>query len=681
MKKGYLILVGLISSYFSYAQSNTPELTDSIRNLKEVVVTATKVPTSGKALPYASALVNEKTLKTFQYRTTPEALSGVTGLFIQKTNHGGGSPFLRGLTGNQILILVDGIRLNNATFRYGPNQYLNTIDVYALFKIEVVKGTGSVQYGSDAMGGVIQVFTKEPGFSTKPKLNASATLKTISQKMEFTSHGEVGFESKKLGILVAATFRDFGDLVGGDTTGKQWPSGYKENAFNGKIKYQLSPLLLVSAAYQYMQQRDVNLYHKVELENFEYYTFSPQERQMGYLKFERTVKNKILKKIIFNSSFQQNLETRNYHKKNNIARFTESDKVKTIGLTLDFITSISENWTSNGGIEFYHDKVNSKKEQTILTSGANTLLRGLYPDNSNSSNISIYTLHHIKIKKLVIESGLRYNHYQIQIKDTAIGEFSLNTVKLSPSSLVGNLGLIMSVSKNQQLYFSFSTCYRMPNIDDMGTLGLVDFRYEIPAYNLQPEKTYNYEIGYHGSFQKLKTSICAYYMHLNNLVTRIQVPGAQVGGYKVYIKENSQSSYIYGSEAALEYQLNRRLVLITNASYTFGQNTSKNEPMRRIPPLNGRILLTYSYNQWQLSIENNFAGHQIRLATGDKEDNRIPVGGTPGWNVLNFYAAFNLPHISIQSGLQNIFNTDYRTHGSGINGMGRSVFISIQLNQ
>ncbi len=118
-------------------------------------------------MPYSVSTVSSKLLTEIynSSRTTPEALIGMNGVFVQKTNHGGGSPFVRGLTGNQTLIMVDGIRMNNSTFRYGPNQYLNTIDAFTINRIEVAKGTGSVQYGTDAIGGVIQVITKEPFFT------------------------------------------------------------------------------------------------------------------------------------------------------------------------------------------------------------------------------------------------------------------------------------------------------------------------------------------------------------------------------------------------------------------------------------------------------------------------------------------------------------------------------------
>ncbi|MBD0259314.1 MAG: TonB-dependent receptor, partial [Cytophagales bacterium] len=119
------------------------------------VVTAQRFETDVFNRPEAIAVVGEEALRQRVPRSVPEALPGATGVFLQKTNHGGGSPFVRGLTGQQTLLLVDGIRVNNATFRSGPNQYLNTFDPQSLGRIEVLRGAGSVQYGSDALGGVV----------------------------------------------------------------------------------------------------------------------------------------------------------------------------------------------------------------------------------------------------------------------------------------------------------------------------------------------------------------------------------------------------------------------------------------------------------------------------------------------------------------------------------------------
>ena len=129
--------------------------------LSEVVVTANRYNTLSLNTPEAVRVLNIKPVEEYQIRTSPEALSITPGIFVQKTNHGGGSPFIRGLTGNQTLLLFDGIRLSNSTMRYGPNQYFNTVDVFSLDRIEVLRGSGSVQYGSDALGGTIQAFSHE----------------------------------------------------------------------------------------------------------------------------------------------------------------------------------------------------------------------------------------------------------------------------------------------------------------------------------------------------------------------------------------------------------------------------------------------------------------------------------------------------------------------------------------
>ncbi len=675
-----LVFVGFIIPAFCSAQVTPSVSTDSAGSLQAVVVTATRKGTALLALPYAVSSISRKELDAQQYRTIPEALMGATGVFVQKTNHGGGSPFVRGLTGNQTLLMIDGIRFNNATFRFGPNQYLNTVDAYTISKIEIARGTGSVQYGSDALGGVVQLFTKDPSFSTKKTLHASIIGKAASHDMEYTGRGEVQYQSEKMAIIAGYTNRTFGDLLGGDTTGRQTPSGYKEQSFDVKLKLKLKANATLVLSHQYMQQKDVPLYHRVKLENFAYYFFAPQKRQMSYARFELNSTNKLAEKLTVIASMQNSLEVRSYLKNGNANRFVEEDKVRTLGIVADVSSHIANNWTANTGVEYYHDKVKSNKQQVAVANNATVLQRGLYPDDATSGNFSVYSLHHIKLNRFEVEAGLRYNSFTIKIPDTVTTGLKLGDVSVKPASLVANVALLYHVNKHQSIYSSFSTGYRTPNIDDMGTLGLVDFRYELPAYGLKSEKTYNAEIGYRFINKKIESSLALFYMHLSDLITRVQVSGQQVGGYNVYTKQNSQQSYMRGGEVSFNYSITNHLVLKTAASYANGQNTSRSEPMRRIPPFNGRAMLAYNNAKWNVAIESLFAGKQNRLAQGDKDDNRIPAGGTPGWHVLNIYGGYTINKFTVRTGLQNMGNVDYRTHGSGINGVGRSAWLAVQVN-
>lgn len=688
LKINMLIVVSILFNSLSFAQTKadlsaeqlSAKIADSVNDLMGITVTATRKKMANLYVPYSVSLVEKAQIDALGFRTSPEALIGTTGVFIQKTNHGGGSPFMRGLTGNQNLLMMDGIRLNNATYRYGPNQYFNTIDAWSIEKIEVARGTGSVQYGSDALGGVVQVFTQSPAFSKKQKLLTTIRSKMITQDMEYSGRAQLEYQSNKIAILAGYSGKKMGDLVGGNTTGRQSPSGYKENAFDVKLKYKLAANVLLSVAHQSMHQKEVPLYHKVKLENFAYYFFDPQQRQMSYAKIEVAGKSKLLDKITLISSLQKSLERRDYQKIGNANKFIEEDRVVTWGNVADLFSNFSKNWTANSGIEYYHDQVNSFKQQITIANRQAVNQRGLYPNNASSGNFSVYSLHHFTKGKFELESGLRYNSFTIRIPDTVTSSMKLGDIRVSPSSLVSNLALLYRIGSLQNVYASFSTGYRAPNIDDLGSLGLVDFRYEIPAYQLKPEKTYNTEIGYRIHTKKFHSSIAFFYMHLTDLITRVQVPGQQVAGYNVYTKQNSQQSFIRGTELNFNYRFTKSLTVNSNATYTYGQNLSAIEPMRRIPPVNGRVILNYQNNNFGLSAEYLFAGKQSRLAKGDKDDNRIPAGGTPGWNIINLYGNYCVGKLRFYVALQNIFDQDYRTHGSGINGVGRSASLGIQIS-
>lgn len=663
----------------SFGQEPGGAKKDTSAFLDPVVVTATRTVMKGHLLPYSYASIDTQNMKQSGARTMPELLMGTPGVFLQKTNHGGGSAFVRGLTGNQALIMLDGIRFNNSTFRYGPNQYLNTIDLYTIDKVEVIKGAGSVQYGSDALGGVIQLFSRDLDFGAGA-FKAKAIAKTVSADMEYTGRGEVSYQSSRFVFAAGYTNRTFGDLVGGDTTGRQSPSGYTEQSFDAKMKFRLGNNTTVTMSHQSTRQENVPLYHRVKLENYAYYFFSPQERSMSYLKLESKTNRPWAQAVNLILSLQQSFERREYLRNGNANRFREEDRVRTLGATVDVYSSWSKKWKSNTGIEFYYDKVNSAKYQYPVNGSAMLSLRGLYPDGASNRNFSLYTLHHLQAGKFNVEGGVRYNLLTIQITDTSKAPGSLGTVNVRPSSLVTNAALGYQLNKHAGLFVSFSTGYRAPNIDDMGSLGLVDFRYEVPAYGLKPEKSYHTELGYRFRDHRFSASAAVFYMHLSNLITRVQVPGQQVNGYNVYTKQNSQESYMRGAELEWKYRLSARFFFDMSATYLFGQNLSAQEPMRRIPPLNGKAQLRYQHQQWYVTIENMAAAAQNRLAQGDKDDNRIPVGGTPGWYLVNMHAGHTGGSLSIRGGVQNIANIDYRTHGSGINGAGRNLWLSLQFS-
>ena len=658
---------------FAYAQEDTV-----VKSLNEVIVTPNRTIQKEAVVPYTVKSVDRKQLNQFNPRTTPEALMGMNGVFVQKTNHGGGSAFVRGLTGNQTLILVDGIRLNNSTFRYGPNQYLNTVDAFTIQKIEVARGTGSVQYGTDALGGVIHVLSKEPLLKRSnddgiKKISATAIVKFMSGNMEQTSRAEMNYSSKGFAAIVGATGRDFGDMIGGDTTGKQSPTGYKEFAYDVKLKFKLNEHVQLTTAHYFLQQKHVPVYHKVLLENFAINEMDPQQRMLSYAKLSINNRNRLVRTIDLILSHQQSVEGRNSRKNGSTVLRKEKDKVGTVGFTVDVLSEFTKIWTASSGIELYHDKVNSSRQDINQSTGSKAGLRGLYPDESKYGNYSLFSLHHFKLKDFHINVGLRYNMFDISIADTTLGN-----VNIRPSALVGNAAVSYSINKYHHLFASFSSGYRAPNIDDMGTLGIVDFRYEVPAAYLLPEKSFNYEAGYKYRSKKVTATANFFYMQLKQLITRVKQEGEVINGYNVYKKENTEQAFIRGAEAEMDWQVLKNWNVNAGFAYVFGQNTTKHEPLRRMPPFNGKVLSTYKLNRWFAAAELWFAAKQDRLAQGDKDDNRIPKGGTPGFRVMNLYAGYELKHLKFNTGLQNLFNTDYRTHGSGINGYGRSIWLNIQ---
>lgn len=644
---------------------------------KSIVVTATKNKLVSHKLPEAVSVLTEKELIINAPRSMAEALIGVPGVWMQKTNHGGGSPFLRGLTGNQTLLLVDGIRLNNAAFRYGPNQYFNTIDIFSVSQVEVIRGKGSVLYGSDALGGVINVVTKTPDFFTeKPRLKGRGRLKLMNKRMEQSGGGELEFQSQNFAILGNVNYKNFGDLYAGGELGYERPSGYNETGTNFKAKLRLSDNWLITSTFNYLIQNDVHRYDQIAQRGYEIYKFDPQIHRLFYFKIEYFGDSPIFKKISFTASNQLSDETRITQKQESFTQNTENDVVKNYGFTLDNYSEFNEYWNAISGLEFYSDLINSSKTETNTETGEQTEKRGLYPDNSKMKNFAIYSQHTVKFEKVYLQLGARFNVNQINSADVVFGE-----VTLKPQSVVGNFSFQYLPNNSDNFIISVNTAFRAPNINDISSFGLFDYGIEIPSEDLSPEKTLTFEGGYKKLTDKFSFSIFAFNTRLKDQIVRVKANynGEDfIDGEQVYTKENLAKSNIFGIEAESGIKLNSQFSFISSITWLYGKNPENDEPMRRIPPLNGKLALRYAKSRLFAEAEFLFAAKQDRLSGGDIDDHRIPDGGTPGWGIVNLKAGYSWDKISLHTGLQNLFNQAYRIHSSGVDGFGRSVWVSLR---
>ena len=199
---------------------DTVFLAPKATSLNEVVISASKFKQSKKEVPQNIISISSKEVQFSNPQTSADLLSNSGRVFVQKSQLGGGSPMIRGFSTNRLLITVDGVRLNNAIFRSGNVQNVLSINPFNVERTEVILGAGSVIYGSDAIGGVMNFYTTTPKLSESqtPYLSARSTIRYASANSEKTSHIDFNLGFQKWGFHSSVSVSDFGDLKMGAST-------------------------------------------------------------------------------------------------------------------------------------------------------------------------------------------------------------------------------------------------------------------------------------------------------------------------------------------------------------------------------------------------------------------------------------------------------------------------------
>lgn len=658
------------------------ELKPSLQYLSQnIVVTAQRYEANQFEVSESVTVLNSSDLVQQPPRSTPEALFGSAGIWIQKTNHGGGSPIIRGLVGNHILLMMDGIRLNNATYRYGPNQYLSTIDPGLVDRIEATRGNGSVLYGSDALGGVVQILSKNPFFSEDKLVSGNIYGKWNSNDLEKSLRSELHFSKRRIAAILGFSARDFGDIVAGDTLGELSPTGYQEVSGDAKIIIRSGTNGLLTVSYQHLTQQDVPRYDQIAQGGYKTYSFDPQTRQLAYVRWESATNGNYFQHVRITGSWNRSTEGIISQKIGSTSIKNQMDIVNTAGLITEVTSQWKPNWRSQTGFEFYYDEVSSKATTTDLLSDEVIDQRGSFADGATNKSLAIFSNHVVDWKKIQLTAGFRVNGVHVTVRDTTFGNQAI-----TPLAVVGSLGVSYTIHNNLHWVISANSGFRAPNIDDMSKFGAIESTvFEIPSSNLAPEQSITVETGIKTNTEMFSSTLVFYTTRLFDLIDRVSATYLgqdSVENRKVYQKQNVGEAKLCGVEADIEFKLTDGLIAVGNLTYTYGQNISKDEPMRRIPPLFGKIALKYQRSlTWWAKTELLMAGSQDRLGSGDLNDSRIAVrlvdGKMPGWNHWNVYAGINMNRVSVTTSVQNILDRGYRVYGSGVDGNGRNFWIAL----
>lgn len=663
---------------------------------EKTVVVARGVPEDPLDSLRVVDVLDEQLLRDRRPRTVPEALAEVPGAFVQKTNHGGGSPIIRGMVGPQNLILIDGVRLNNSTYRTGPLQYLNTVDSFSLQRIEVMRGPGSVLYGSDAIGGVIELLTADPvprAAGKSARFVPLGILKGETCDLERSGRGALSVDTEPFGALGGITLRMFDDLRAGGGMGRQVWSGYNELDWDAKLRLGRAGQNHVDILYQGVRLSDMGRTDKLASSNtLTMYDRNDRDLLYGSV-FLRL--DPIATRLTITPSYQRQLETRRKLRfadetHEEVTKVTRGqDIVDTVGAATRFDTRLfARRLDLLYGAEYYQDFVRSEQSEGPNEDALSPIAPS-YPEGSRYGTLGLFVmatgtpLRTERWTELVIYGGARLASFSALAP--SIEAFGDVRTRYTGGVLAAGVNLRRRGLFNIGL--GYNQGLRAPNLMETSRFGDTGEWYHIPNPELGPERAHTVELSGRLRGGPVTLSAAGYVTLLSDTIVRVatQYEGQEtIEGTGVVHNINAGNGRVIGTEVSAAVALPGHLSVGGDVTWTRGNYDDPDEgwvPMSRIPPVFGTVRVGF-VPQWRgLFVECyvQTAGWQSRLSPRDLSDARIPEGGTPGWWTLNLRAGVRpLDWMQITIGGGNLTDNLYKMHASGVYGAGATAWISVE---
>lgn len=704
------------------------EMSSEPFSTEQVVISADQWEESSVKVPERITRVDREAIEFQEPQTAADVLGSSGEVYIQKSQLGGGSPMIRGFATNRVLLVVDGVRMNNAIFRGGNLQNVISLDPHAIERSEVVFGPGSMVYGSDAIGGVMASRTLEPELSSGDSLISSgnATFRYSTANKERTGHVDFSLGGAEWGSVTSFSYSKFGDQkmgsvgpseylrkekverIGGRDTvvtnpdpRTQKPTGYDQINLMQKLHYQATDSLSFTYTGHYSESSNIPRYDRLterkangRFRNAEWY-YGPQIWSMNQLKIAYRNSNSFFDRLKMTGHYQTWEESRHDRGFGSGSLRHRVENVAWGGINLDFKKAFGPDSRLLYGVDIVRNKVNSKAWTENIANGEEQKIGTRYPDGSDWSSYGAFAQFEHEINEhFTLNVGARYDRVVLNATlDTSFYPFPFQDIDINTGSPTGELGFIYRPNDHWTFRLNSSSGFRAPNIDDAAKV----FDSEpgsvvVPNSDLGPEQAYNLDLGVVrriGSF--LRLDVTGFYTWLENAMVRreYQFEGQDSIVYdgtlsNVQATQNVGTAQVYGVQASIKAFFGKGFRFEGHYNHTFGK-TSDGESIRHVAPPFGKAQLSWHqqgfraefYADWNLQVPHE------KLAPSEKGKphlyalNASGEPYSPGWYTLNLKASYELFDVlRFGAGIENILDKRYRTYSSGIAAPGRNFIIS-----
>src|SRR5215213_10100656 len=554
-------------------------------NVASIYETVTVTPARGQPqevfdVPQSPVVVTQDEMARRYANLLPHALRDVPGVHIQQTTPGQGSPFVRGLTGQQVVHLINGIRFNNSTFRPGANQYTALIDQDFADQVEVVRGPGSTQYGSDSLGGTINVLTRAPQGSNSFGIQGSVSTYFASADLSAGLSTRISGGSSNWGFVAAASGRRTQDLRAGGGLDSHsvvtrllgisskflgdrlQDTAYGQYNANAKFQYKVSDADVLSVEYLRGTQLGLRRYDQLDggignLLN----SFDPQVLDFFTARYDRTGAGPF-DSISTVFSYNGQRDDRRSQSINNAQglRSRISDEfnlTRAFGYQAQASTRVKRTHSLTFGAELYDEHITSRKQDFSFSNATLAFtnvadVRARFPNGSTYRTLGIFAQDIASLipRRLTAHLGVRYslfdyNQSSIGNPLDATGKPTVPDVAENFDDVTFNTGLTFTINRHINLTGNVSRGFRAPNVNDFAATGLSGLGFEIspdegvrlggstgaldsarrltdvrPLAPIRAEQLYSYEVAIRFLGSRFSGSLAAFDSEISNLIER-----------------------------------------------------------------------------------------------------------------------------------------------------------------